>query len=691
LRMEKDKNVEARPNTRTANTFLRGCLTLGAVDEAAALLERMENEWSKDETWCNNHGGAPDASSYEMVVSLLCQALRYKQASAAANRCLERLGTSPGCASMFVAVARAAAVCKAKKAADKATTQARQVLGEEENLGSDDEQVNSEVVGSGGKRGMVKAVEAGNEDDEEIAKKKEAARARSLQVFQSHRHADLVAELKSIAKSVNKERPIDLQWLWSRTVIVEDHTDYNANTEEEAPPGNKGEKRGKEKGPPDEKLVKALCKRLLVFGLREKGPDADVAGKIFKGAVRGGHSGAKKLSKFLTKLRKKEGKKINDQNNGAADGKPKIDLAALFRPLEGNDKQRPLHLEICSGVGEWICSQAVRDKSACWVACELRFDRSARCFQRLALHGLATHHGNAGLVVGNACHALENCLQPSSCKCLFINHPEPPSLTELTPAAADDNKEVEGEATERPATHMVTASFLHKGCATVLQPGGILTICTDSWEYGEWLLKTVTSPDLAEVFEDALDGTPASKQKRLAKAGRVGLRGEPPPVEVCGAEYRGKAGASYFQRLKKSEKSFRGIVGEEAEQRYFLCLRRRDTVPAPQNKETPRRDDCSQETLREQAKKTSKKKKSHGKAGGQETPHHEQAKKTNEKKKRHREASGEETPRREEKNRHGKAGGQETGDQETPRREQVKKRKGKRQREAAKRWKEKNG
>ena len=59
-----------------------------------------------------------------------------------------------------------------------------------------------------------------------------------------------------------------------------------------------------------------------------------------------------------------------------------------------------------------ICiMQALRDPSADWVACELRFDRAARCFQRFALRGLS-QAGNAGLIVGDARMALEKRLMP---------------------------------------------------------------------------------------------------------------------------------------------------------------------------------------------------------------------------------------------------------------------------------------
>merc|ERR1711924_225070 len=99
--------------------------------------------------------------------------------------------------------------------------------------------------------------------------------------------------------------------------------------------------------------------------------------------------------------------------------------------------------------------------------------------------------------------------------------------------------------------------FLLNGCAGVLKPGGILTICTDSPEYGEWLMKAFASPALAAVFEDALLGTKAHKAGRFKVEGAIHLRIAPPPIDVCGAEYSGEAGGSYFQKLKSKERNSR--------------------------------------------------------------------------------------------------------------------------------------
>jgi len=122
----------------------------------------------------------------------------------------------------------------------------------------------------------------------------------------------------------------------------------------------------------------------------------------------------------------------------------RLDLRRLFASSVAKSSESPLHLEICSGSGEWLSSQALslgwdfcgwlkvatashgftmlhtetiplttealRDPNTNWMACELRFDRSARCFQRFALREL-TQAANVGIIVGDAQNALENHLK----------------------------------------------------------------------------------------------------------------------------------------------------------------------------------------------------------------------------------------------------------------------------------------
>eukprot|EP00928_Gymnodinium_smaydae_P047557 TRINITY_DN3174_c0_g1_i1.p1 TRINITY_DN3174_c0_g1~~TRINITY_DN3174_c0_g1_i1.p1 ORF type:complete len:905 (+),score=270.73 TRINITY_DN3174_c0_g1_i1:73-2787(+) len=595
-RMERMELVEARPNTRTANTFLRGCLLLGAVGEAESLLSRIENEWTKDDEWRDRHGCSPDASSYEMVALLLCQALRYEDASKVAKRALKQLGQSPGSAGMFVAVARAAAVRGDAEAARAACKRASELLAQEEKeaaAASAAGGVGATASGSGGKRGTAKAQVL---EDGGVG----AARAKSLEVFQTHRRGELAAELAEVenclsggsgkkakkkaqgASSSTAAVAVDLPSLWARTVTFDDYVQVGGSGAggAEDPTTTKGAAKA---------INRRLCER---FGLAAQSADAAAVLKIHEAALRAQAPRAKKGDRRKRK-RKAAASKDDDASAAAAASGPvlaQLDLHALFPAYEG--KQRPVHLELCSGGGEWLCAQALLEPSVSWTACELRFDRSARCLQRMALQGLARADGNVGLIAGDACEALQRRLLPGSVDRLFVNHPEPPHQTDLAAAvgdaAADDDGDeaADGAGEEKPAAdgeaagassaapHLLTAAFLRDGCGAALRAGGTLTICTDSRDYGVWLLRTLASAPLAAVFEDALRGTKADKQGRIERSGALALRSSPPPRELCGAEYTGEAGASYFQRLKLQEKSSRQQAQEE--ERYFLCLRRRE-------------------------------------------------------------------------------------------------------------------
>ncbi|CAE8622101.1 unnamed protein product, partial [Polarella glacialis] len=585
-RMEADKVVAARPNVRTANTYLRGCLVLGEVGDAEDLLQRMETHWAADDDWRDFHGGAPDATSYETVVALLCQALRFEDARKLAKKALEKLGPSPGCAAMYVAIARAACVRCDHSAAAGAAKRARELL---EHEGSKSEGGWS-VAGSGGKRGTVKISPAewkkeGDADD--------GARNRSNEVFQNHRRSELLAEIRDIESAVGaaasdstgggssssqtkRKRPstaIDLGALWSRTLSFADHREQK--TKQESMPA-------------------AMCRRLCEkLGMTPSSSEAKAVNEHFRNALRGGSnsgSGEQTPSLQPPKKKRKKGSPAVKTDTAAGDGAVSIDgrldLAALFSRLPGKTKPtleeldsagkasavgrlRPVRLELCSGGGEWLCAQALRDPQAAWVACELRFDRVARCFQRLALRGLAAAEGNAGIIVGDARDALERRIAPGCCSRLFINHPEPPHQTDLEKAASAGEASDSKYGTE--ATHLLTVSFLRDACGSVLKPGGILTVCTDNLDYGKWLMEAFASTELAKLFEDALHGSKTDQAGKAARKGSVCLRSEPPPQELCGACYTGEDGASYFQRLKSSEKGSRG----QYEGRYFLCLRRR--------------------------------------------------------------------------------------------------------------------
>jgi len=94
--------------------------------------------------------------------------------------------------------------------------------------------------------------------------------------------------------------------------------------------------------------------------------------------------------------------------------------------------QRPLHIELGSGSGEWIAGTAASDPDSDYVAVELRADRVARAFANLVLWdglGLVGPLTNV-CVVGAECGSfLRQRVTLGTVSTIFVNHPEPPTQT----------------------------------------------------------------------------------------------------------------------------------------------------------------------------------------------------------------------------------------------------------------------
>lgn len=129
-----DGSAAAPPNVRTASTLLRGCARAGAVRLAEGVVRSMEEEW----------GCAPDASCYEALALLLCQALRVRRVRALLSslRARPELAHAPGgeeeggvaavhpCAnpSILLALARAHALLRQWGQAAEALAECRAAL-----------------------------------------------------------------------------------------------------------------------------------------------------------------------------------------------------------------------------------------------------------------------------------------------------------------------------------------------------------------------------------------------------------------------------------------------------------------------------------------------------------------------------------------------------------------------------------
>lgn len=83
-------------------------------------------------------------------------------------------------------------------------------------------------------------------------------------------------------------------------------------------------------------------------------------------------------------------------------------------------------LEVCSGAGEWVVTQAKHDTAdSCWVSLELRYDRVYQTFTKMIVEDVR----NLCVLAGDAKVVVPKFIAPNSFHEVFVNHPEPPQQT----------------------------------------------------------------------------------------------------------------------------------------------------------------------------------------------------------------------------------------------------------------------
>lgn len=127
----------------------------------------------------------------------------------------------------------------------------------------------------------------------------------------------------------------------------------------------------------------------------------------------GGGGGAVKKDKSKEKDKEKDKTESKD-SSAAKDGV--IDWAEVF----GNSN--PVRVEVCSGLGEWICDRAARYPNTNWIGIEMRYDRVFTTWARMLLR----HLPNVAIIWGEARGALRTCFSRKSVTQVFVNYPDPP-------------------------------------------------------------------------------------------------------------------------------------------------------------------------------------------------------------------------------------------------------------------------
>ena len=474
-----DKLVDANitPNIRTANTLLRGCVRVGAVERCRDLLKKMQKQWKV----------VPDASSWEYVVSLLCRGLAVEQAKTIVGRLKQRT-ESPDIynnPALYLNLCRCSTILGQWKPARKAAAKAVALLDDEEkaqreeesNSSSGSQQLNKVVGGKQGWRSQAVS----------------ETRSRSLSVFKRHRRSEMRAEIDLLKAFIEEHKSLS----------TGDHAVTIANHMKRL-----------HLFPLDERLDESNCVKVLVEGLC----------KSF---------GLKQLMQHCKNI-KLEG--FQDHYSTVYDGSKNIDVSKAFCRTD-ESSNRVKKMEICSGAGEWVVSQASADPNSDWFSLEILYDRVYQIFCRSIFENCS----NLSIVAGDASHILPHHFLGDSIDYIFVNYPEPP-------------QQIGGESSQ--SSHLLNAEFF-KSMSRVVTKTGCITIITDNEWYGNLLIKIASGVTTVRGVQFAQN----AKRRVISRAGDVCLY-EGSPGEETGLS--DASASSYFDRLWQREQQRR---------RFFITVR----------------------------------------------------------------------------------------------------------------------
>lgn len=611
------KEKRDRPNVRTLNTLLRGCLWTAATATATATASRgsaavrlsggvvtSEEAWRLFSQRCGGGGcSAPfDASSYEYSAALLCQSLRVDEAEVRIEEMRRALGVkldndddygdgggevgvrgSPDAlesvAAALLGLARAYALLGTRdEAGERAASVVKCIDAAKEVVSADDlgEAVqNSKMETSGGKRSWKKSAEPSTTGEE-------SRRSSSNVLFRSHRLSEMRGDALTILEllSEKKGRTLielsDEQWrhrlaryLATRLLYFSGGgtTDLSATRRL----GNAERERNCNKSSCNV-TEQLLTSSWWSFGL---------CAAIGKPVAKDPEPNACLTKKDLNALRSA---RLDPSRLGLFSSDGRLDFSRIFSDpnslpsCEESSSQgkKPVHIELGAGSGDWIRTQALAQPADNFVSVELRSDRVAQTFAKCMLVRSGEDFTNNICCIGAECGSFLQLQVPEkSVTTIYVNHPEPP--TQTYGSSEDDILAVQGDA--EPA-HMLNSKTL-LAAAHCLRPNGEgrLIIVTDNRWYATLIISTlekVVAQNEKLLTQIDLDEKRGYRRvdhfaSRSPSISRLSLF-EGKPSEAIGhstLKNNGNSGASYFDRL------WRTGAGSHAEmkRRFVIAVR----------------------------------------------------------------------------------------------------------------------
>lgn len=159
--------------------------------------------------------------------------------------------------------------------------------------------------------------------------------------------------------------------------------------------------------------------------------------------------------------------------------------ALAFSPLDfeeifpGFSPQSSLHIEFCSGNGDWVLSKAAQDKTVYWVAIEKRLDRARKIWSKRKKQGL----NNLFVVCSEAELFSKTKLKAAAFFQIAINFPDP-------------------WPKDKHAKHRLIQASFSKELSRLLSEEGELMLVTDDKPYCEQMIEVLSqNPELKARYE----------------------------------------------------------------------------------------------------------------------------------------------------------------------------------------------
>lgn len=590
-----------KPNVRTLNTLLRGCLWSAATisedgNSVVGGVVTAERAWEAFKNLNNSDHSMVDVSSYEYTVTLLCHALRTGDARQRIQEMKERFGThgsavddknpnddqslTEALAVVHLALGRAHTIlneseesirecnnavefAKLSKNALKSETsfsRKQYTCPDRLSLLCDIPDYTNRIALTLqcfslflGKRGWKES----NEDEDR--------RSQSNSVYREHRLSEIESEAKTIIDICSEcvqDGNLAARGLARRMTTRLVYLSGGGSSENQSTTDNINST-----GTSSSSSQRCLTNSLFFsFGL------STIAGKL--GVLVGDRT---------TPLKQKESNRILGAvglQGGILNENDTLNTHRIFSAGIGDAKNqkkrkkktRRVEVELGAGFGDWIVRKAIENPTIDYMAVELRADRVAQIFARTAIISSSSPVNNLCVIGGDSGRFLSHHLAPGSIDSVYINHPEPPTQTF---GADSDTLHSIMQGGEEPA-HMLHSSVLIAAISSLKVSGkSQLIIVTDNKWYARLICVTLHKvktlhPGRIETVNLTKEDNSFQKIEVPEIEGSLSVIYEGQPNETTGyPAAREGAGESYFDRL------WRAGAGTHAERKArFVFLER---------------------------------------------------------------------------------------------------------------------